>query len=72
MMASPLSSASAETSKTETGMPAFAKFIAMPPPIVPQPMTAADATGRAGVPFGTSGILPAARSAKNACRCAFD
>ena len=44
----------------------------MPPPIVPQPTTAADATGRTGVSLGTSGILATSRSAKNACRCAAD
>src|SRR5438067_1941662 len=40
-MPSPRSSASCWTSTTVTGMPAFAKFIAMPPPIVPAPITAA-------------------------------
>ena len=72
MIASPLSSASGETSNTVTGMPALAKFIAMPPPIVPQPITAAVSIGRVGVSLGTSGILATWRSAKNACRCAFD
>ena len=37
----PRSSASCVTSTTVTGMPALAKFIAMPPPMVPAPMTAA-------------------------------
>ena len=49
-------------------MPAFRKFIVIPPPIVPAPITAAVLTGRVGVSSGTSGILAAARSAKNACR----
>ena len=53
-------------------MPALAKLIAMPPPIVPAPMTAAVLIGRVGVSSGTSGILAAARSAKNAWRSAFD
>ena len=44
----------------------------MPPPMVPQPTTAADAMGRAGVSLGTSGILATSRSAKNAWRCAAD
>jgi hypothetical protein len=49
-------------------MPAFRKFMVMPPPIVPAPITAAALTGRVGVSSGTSGILAAARSAKNAWR----
>ena len=53
-------------------MPALAKFIAMPPPIVPAPITAADLIERVGVEPGTSGIFDAARSAKNAWRSAFD
>ena len=53
-------------------MPALAKFIAMPPPIVPAPMTAARSIFRAGVPGGTSGILVASRSAKKAWICPLD
>ena len=53
-------------------MPALAKFIAMPPPIVPAPSTAALPISRFGVSLGTSGILPASRSAKKKWRCAFD
>ena len=53
-------------------MPAFAYVMAMPPPIVPAPTTAARAISRAGVSFGTSGILPTSRSAKNRWRIAFD
>ncbi len=56
----------------DTGMPALAKFIAMPPPMVPAPITATDLIARNEVPLGTSGILAAARIAKNACRKAFD
>ena len=72
MTPSPLSIASCDTSNTVTGIPALAKFMAMPPPIVPQPMTAAVLMSGVGVCFGTSGILATWRSAKNACRCAFD
>ena len=72
MTASPLSSASCLTSSTVTGMPALAKFMAMPPPMVPAPTTAAVRMGRVGVSSGTSGILEAARSAKKAWRSARD
>ena len=37
----PLRSASADTSIKATGIPALAKHMAIPPPIVPEPMTAA-------------------------------
>ena len=53
-------------------MPALAKFIAMPPPMVPAPMTAARSIFLAGVPGGTSGILVASRSAKKAWICPLD
>ncbi len=53
-------------------MPALAKHIAMPPPMVPAPITAAVRMGRVGVSSGTSGIFEAARSARNTCRSAFD
>ena len=46
--------------------------MAMPPPMVPAPITPTFAIGRTGVSDGTSGILDAARSAKNAWRSAFD
>ena len=55
-----------------TGNPALAKFIAMPPPMVPAPMTATDLMARIGVLEGTSGTLAAARVAKKTCRNAFD
>ena len=48
-----------------TGMPALRKFIEMPPPMVPAPMTPTFLTGISGVSSGTSGILAAWRSAKN-------
>src|SRR6266705_1045311 len=63
---------SCSASITVTGMPALAKFIAMPPPMVPAPMTAALLISRVGVSAGTSGILAASRSAKKKYRCAFD
>ena len=47
-------------------MPALAKVIAIPPPIVPAPITAAVPIGRVGVSRGTSGIFVASRSAKKA------
>ena len=53
-------------------MPALRKFIVMPPPMVPAPITATLSTLRTGVSAGTSGILEAARSPKNAWRIAFD
>src|SRR5882672_3898554 len=72
MVASPLSSASCFTSSTRTGMTALAKHMAMPPPMVPAPITAAERMARVGVSSGTSGIFAAARSARNACLSAFD
>ena len=45
-------------------MPADRKFIVMPPPIVPAPMTPTFLIGISGVSLGTSSILLAARSAK--------
>ena len=44
----------------------------MPAPIVPAPITAACSTGRTGMSAGRSATLPAARSARNAWRSAFD
>src|SRR5216683_272167 len=63
-MPRPRSSASCATSTTVTGIPALAKFMAMPPPMVPAPITAAFLISLAGVSGGTSGILAASRSAK--------
>ena len=53
-------------------MPALAKHMAMPPPMVPAPITAAEWIGRVAVSSGTSGTFEAARSARKACRRAFD
>ncbi|MNN11487.1 hypothetical protein D3C81_1244470 [compost metagenome] len=53
-------------------MPAFRKFMLMPPPMVPAPITATFSILRTGVPSGTSGILLAARSPKKAWRSARD
>src|SRR5882762_7905483 len=72
MLDSPLSSASCFISTTVTGMPALAKHMAMPPPIVPAPTTAALRISRTGVSSGTPGILVVWRSAKNMWRSAFD
>ncbi len=60
----PRVSAASVVSMTWTGMPALAKHMAMPPPIVPAPMTAARTIGRTGVSSGTSGIFATCRSAK--------
>ena len=49
-------------------MPALRKFIEMPPPMVPAPMTATDLISRCCVSAGTSGILEAARSEKKMWR----
>src|SRR5215471_19184624 len=72
MLASPRSSAGWSTSASKTGIPALAKTMAIPPPIVPAPTTAAARTGRRGVSFGTSGILATSRSPKNTWMRAFD
>ena len=69
MRARPRSSAACSISITVTGMPALAKHMAMPPPMVPAPMTAAAWTGRGSVPGG-SGAFCASRSAKKAWRWA--
>ena len=64
MRATPRSSAAWSVSSSQVGMPAFRKQMAMPPPMVPAPMTAAFVSGRSGVDSGMSATLPAARSAK--------
>ncbi len=66
----PRSSASCFTSTTVTGMPALAKHMAMPPPMVPAPMIAALATGAPFNPAGMPGTFCASRSAKKAWRWA--
>ena len=71
-MPKPLSSAAWDVSSTVTRIPALAKFIAMPPPMVPAPMTATDLMARSGVLDGTSGTFAAARVEKNTCRNALD
>ena len=53
-------------------MPALAKHMAMPPPIVPAPITAARRTSRGVTPAGMSGTFCASRSAKKTWRRAFD
>ena len=72
MVAIPRSSASCFISSILTGMPAFKKFMEMPPPMVPAPMTATDAMLRLGVSSGTSAILEAALSAMKMWRRARD
>ncbi|GJE45758.1 hypothetical protein AEGHOMDF_4958 [Methylobacterium soli] len=47
-------------------MPAWAKHMAMPPPIVPAPITAAFRIGRRGVSRLKPGTRAASRSAKKA------
>ena len=69
----PCRARSAIVSTSVTGRPASRKFIAMPPPIVPAPIDGdALRSSRVGVSAGRSGILAAARSAKNAWRSARD
>jgi hypothetical protein len=67
---SPRSSASADCSTTVTGMPALAKHMAMPPPMVPAPITTARFTGAGCVPSGMPGTRPASRSPKKMWRSA--
>ncbi len=50
-----------------TGIPALAKLIAMPPPIVPPPITPTLSTGRWGVSLAKPSIFDACRSAKKMC-----
>ena len=64
----PLSKASCFISSILTGIPAFKKFMAIPPPMVPAPMMATEFTARNGVSAGTSGIFEAALSAMNKWR----
>ncbi len=68
----PRSSAASSTSFSSTGMPALAYAIAMPPPIVPAPTTAARVMSIAGVSCGMSGTFAASRSAKKRWRSARD
>ena len=53
----PARAASCVMSISVTGMPALAKLMAMPPPMVPAPITAAFFTRARGVSSGTSGIF---------------
>ncbi len=66
MIPMPRLSCSSAVSIRVTGIPALAKDIAMPPPMVPAPMMATRATLRPLVPSGTPAILAASRSAKKA------
>mmetsp|Transcript_20579 Transcript_20579/g.64289 ORF Transcript_20579/g.64289 Transcript_20579/m.64289 type:complete len:503 (-) Transcript_20579:5-1513(-) len=60
-----VSSASGDLSTSVTGIPLLAKHIAIPPPIVPAPMTAADSIGRGGASTPTT--FEICRSAKKTC-----
>jgi len=60
----PRSSASCFTSISFTAMPTLAKFMAMPPPMVPAPMMPTVVTGMTGVSSATSGTFHTWRSAK--------
>ncbi len=69
----PFFSASVVVSRSVTGMPALTKHMAMPPPIVPAPITPTLVDlARLHVLAGTPGTLAASRSAKKMWRCAFD
>ena len=68
----PLSRKSCFISSSLTGMPALAKFIAMPPPIVPAPTTAPQFISRLTVSFARPGTLATSRSAKKIWRCDAD
>src|SRR5262249_42002510 len=63
----PRSSDAWSRSTSFTGMPALAKDMAMPPPIVPAPTMVALAIGRRAVSAGTSGIVHTAASAGLTC-----
>jgi len=68
----PRSRASCPISRRVTGMPASMKFIAMPPPMVPAPMTPTLAIWRFCNPWGRPGRRAASRSAKKMWRSAAD
>ncbi len=72
MVARPRSSAGWSASFRSTGIPALARTMAMPPPMVPAPTTAADFMGISGVSLGMSGILPTSRSLKKTWMRALD
>ncbi len=72
MIPRPLPSTSSFTSSNATCIPALAKFIAMPLPMVPAPITPTLLTSRSGVSFDSPRTLAASRSAKNMCRKAAD
>ena len=71
-MPRPRSSASCPVSTMVTGIPAFRKFMAMPPPIVPAPITPTLLMVLTGVSFVMPGIFARSRSAKKRCRRARD
>ncbi len=72
MMLLPRARASSLISNKVTGMPAFIKFMAMPPPMVPPPMMAIFFMSRIGVSLPRPLTFAASRSAKKAWRIAAD
>ena len=66
MRSRPRASSSSLVSITVTGMPALAKHMAMPAPMVPAPITAARWIGRRAVSFASPGTRAVSRSAKKA------
>ena len=55
-----------------TGIPTLAKFIEIPPPIVPAPITPTEEISFKGVSFSISGIFVTCLSAKKIYLCAAD
>ena len=68
--ASPRAHASSDSSKTVTGIPAAAKDIAIPRPIVPKPTIPALATSAPLTPSGIRRDRAASRSARRRCSAA--
>ena len=62
----PLASTSGDASRSFTGKPESAKLMAMPPPMVPAPTTAAVLISGSAMSFAWPGILATSRSAKKA------
>ena len=65
-------SASALRPRSWTGIPAFARHIAIPRPMTPVPITAAVAISRTGVSGPRPGTRAISRSAAKTWRCARD
>ena len=71
-MSKPRARASSLISIITTGIPTLAKFIAIPPPMVPPPKIPTLLMVRSTVSFAKSLTFAAARSAKKMCRIADD